>query len=44
MMNHGHNKKKYNQIIFKRSILRSCLCDYSNAYAIASETITITRA
>ena len=35
--------KKGNQITFKISMLRSSLCDYSNAYILVSETITITR-
>ena len=29
------------QIKFKTSIIKSCLCDYSNAYLLAKETITI---
>ena len=32
------------QIKFKTSMLRSSLCDYSNAYIIVSRTVTITGA
>ena len=29
------------QIKFKTSIIKSCLCDYSNAYLLVKETITL---
>ena len=37
-------RRKYNtnsQIKFKNSMLRSHLCDYSDAYTLVSETITV---
>ena len=33
---------RFNQIRFKTSILRSNLCDYSNAYVLVKGTITVT--
>ena len=42
---HDHSNKIYStnkQIIFKTSILQSDLCDYSDAYIIVKETITVT--
>ena len=38
-MNHGDNR-----IRFKTSMLRSILCDYSDAYIFVSGTVTITGA
>ena len=34
---------KGNQIIFKTSMLRSSLCDYSDAYILVKGTITVAK-
>ena len=39
-MNHVINYNKDNQIGFKTSMLRSSLCDYSNAYVLVKGTTT----
>ena len=42
----GNAEDRYNpskQIRFKTSVLRSHLCDFSDAYFIVKETITVTR-
>ena len=44
MMTHVELITKNSQITFKMSLLKSRLCDYSNAYILLSGTITITGA
>ena len=44
MMTHVERITKNSQIKFKMSLLKSSLCDYSNAYILLSGTITITGA
>ena len=39
----GGTYNEDNQIRFKTSILRSSLCDYSNAYILVKGTITVTK-
>ena len=39
----GGEYNKANQIRFKNPMLRSSLCDYSNAYILAKGTITVAR-
>ena len=43
-MTHVERITKNSQIKFKMSLLKSSLCDYSNAYILLSGTITITGA
>ena len=43
-MTHVELITKNSQITFKMSLLKSSLCDYSNAYILLSGTITITGA
>ena len=39
--NNEHNNDNNDKVKFKKSMIRSSLCDYSNAYILVKETITI---
>ena len=39
--NNTNNKNNNNDIKFKKLMIRSSLCDYSNAYILAKGTITV---
>ena len=41
MMNHKKCINEDNQIRFKTSMLRSSVCDYSNAYTLVKATVTV---